>query len=188
VRAAFRSVAYSTFGLPSATSQENTLIGQILSHTPIWVYGLFFTLLVFGLMQTRTRTVKMLPALLMPIGMIALSISGIYFSFGLRTIPLAAWATSVAIATAVGYIFFSDKRIHCEATGGRFFIPGSWVPLVVIMGIFFTKYVYAVMYATNAHISTPVLIGALSALYGVFSGYFSSRALNLIKLAHGFAI
>ena len=161
------------------------MIVQILSHTPIWVYGLFFMLLVFGLLQTRTRTVKILPALLMPAGMIALSLSGIYFSFGLRTIPLAAWGMAMAIATVVGYTFFRDKRIHCEATGARFFIPGSWVPLVVIMAIFFTKYVYAVMYATNPQISTPVLIGALSAVYGVLSGYFSSRALNFIKLAQG---
>ena len=159
------------------------MIVQILSHTPIWVFGLFFMLLVFGLMQTRTRTVRIVPALLMPVVMIALSLSGIYFSFGLRTIPLAAWGMAMATATVVGYTFFRDKRIRCEATGGRFFMPGSWVPLVVIMGIFFTKYVYAVVYAMNAHISTPVLIGALSALYGVFSGYFASRTVNLIKLA-----
>jgi hypothetical protein len=160
------------------------LIVQILSHTPIWVYALFFVLLVFGLIQTRTRTVSKIPALLLPVGMIALSLAGINSSFGLTTIPLAAWGMAMAIATVVGYTFFRDKRIHCEATDGKFFIPGTWVPLVVMMAIFFTKYVYAVMNAFAAEvISTPMFIGALSAVYGVLSGYFSSRAVNLIKLA-----
>ena len=167
-------------------SKEKILIVQILSHTPIWVYALFLVLLVFGLLQTRTRTVGKIPALLLPVGMIALSLAGINSSFGLRTIPLAAWGVALTIATVVGYTFFRDKRIHCKATDGKFFIPGSWVPLVVMMAIFFAKYVYAVMNALNAEvISTPMFIGALSAVYGLLSGYFSSRAVNLIKQGVG---
>ena len=52
------------------------MIVQILSHTPIWVYALFFVLLAFGLIQTRTRTVRKMPALLLPAGMTALSLFG----------------------------------------------------------------------------------------------------------------
>lgn len=160
------------------------MIVQILSHTPIWVYALFFVLLVFGLIQTRTRNVSKIPALLLPAGMIALSLAGISSSFGLSTMPLAAWSMAMVIATVVGYAFFRDKRIQLKATDGKFFVPGSWVPLVVMMTIFFTKYVYAVMKALHAEvISTPMFIGALSAIYGVLSGYFSSRAVNLVKLA-----
>jgi hypothetical protein len=160
------------------------LIVQILSHTPIWVCALFFVLLGFGLIQTRTRTVGNITALLLPAGMIALSLGGINSSFGLTTLPLVAWGTAIAIATVVGYVFFRDKRIHREATDGKFFIPGSWVPLVVMMAIFFTKYVYAVMKASNADvISAPIFIGALCAVYGLLSGYFSSRAVNFIALA-----
>jgi hypothetical protein len=158
------------------------LIVQILSHTPIWVFALFFVLLGFGLQQTRTRSVGIVPALLLPAGMIALSLAGINSSFGLRTLPLAVWGIALTIATVVGYTFFRDKRIHYKATERKFFIPGSWIPLVVIMSIFFTKYVFAVMNASHVEvISTPMFIGALSAVYGVFSGYFSSRTVNLIK-------
>ena len=160
------------------------MIVQILAHTPVWVYGLFFGLVAFGLMQTRTRTVGKIPALLLPVGMFGLSLWGIYSSFGLRTIPLAAWGIAMAIATVVWYTYFRDTRIHCEVPHGNFFIPGSWVPFVVMMAIFFAKYVYAVMHAFNAEVvSTPAFIGALSAVYGLLSGYFTSRAVNLIKLA-----
>ena len=68
-------------------TREKILIVQILSHTPIWVFALFVMLLAFGLMQSRTRTVSLTPALQLPAGMIALSLTGIYFSFGFRTMP-----------------------------------------------------------------------------------------------------
>lgn len=159
------------------------MIGQVLSHTPAWVFALFVVLLVFGLMQTRTRTVGKIPALLLPAGMIALSFAGIQSSFGLAPLPLAAWVLALAIAALVGNALFRDDRVRYDSTERTYSVPGSWVPLVVIMAIFFAKYVYAVMNALNAAvISTMPFVVGLSAVYGVLSGYFAARALNLIRL------
>jgi hypothetical protein len=157
---------------------------QILSHTPAWVFVLFVALLVFGLMQTRTRSVRKIPALFLPAGMVALSLAGINSSFGLGLVPLASWAIALLIAVFFGYVLFRDKRVTYDATAEKFYIPGSWVPLAVIMAIFFAKYVYAVMHARNADvISTLLFIVALSAVYGLLSGYFAAKALNLIRQA-----
>ncbi len=159
------------------------MIGQILAHTPAWVFALFLVLLVFGLMQTRTRTVRRIPALLLPAGMIALSLAGIQSSFGLAPAPLASWAVALAIAAMVGHAVFRDWRVSYDAAAKTYFVPGSWVPLAVIMVIFFAKYAYAVMNALNAAVvSAPLFVLGLSAVYGVLSGYFAARALNLIGL------
>lgn len=160
------------------------MITQILSHTPAWVFALFVVLLVFGLMQTRTRTVRKIPALLLPAGMVALSLAGIQSSFGMTPVPLASWAVALAITALVGYAQFRDKRVRYDATAKAYFVPGSWVPLVVIMTIFFAKYAYTVMKAMNAAvITTALFVVGLSAVYGLLSGYFAARALNLIRLA-----
>ena len=45
------------------------------------MFALFFVLRVLGLMQTRTRTVRKFPALLLPAGMIALSLAVIMAIF-----------------------------------------------------------------------------------------------------------
>ncbi len=90
----------------------------------------------------------------------------------------------LAIAALVGYALFRDDRIRYDATAKTYFVPGSWIPLAVIMAIFFAKYVYAVMNALNAAvISATAFVIGLSAVYGVLSGYFAARALNLIRLA-----
>jgi len=160
------------------------LIVQILAHTPPWVFALFFVLLVFGLMQTRTRAVRKIPALLLPAGMVALSLAGINSSFGLTPVPLAAWAIALVVTAVVGHALFRDKRVEYDTTAAKFSVPGSWVPLVVIMAIFFAKYVYAVMHAFDAAvISTTLFVVGLSAVYGLLSGYFAAKALNLIMLS-----
>lgn len=160
------------------------MIVQILTYTPMWVYALLIMLLVFGLMQTRTRTVHKIPALLLPVGMMALSLAGIITSFGLTIIPLVAWGLAMLIATLVGYTYFRDRSIHGRATDGAFFIPGSWGPLVVMMAIFCAKYGYAIMHVYHAEVTArPIFIGLLSAVYGLLSGYFSSRAVHLFTLA-----
>lgn len=103
---------------------------QILAHTPTWVFALFFVLLVFGLMQTRTRSVGRFAALLLPAGMVALSLAGIDSSFGLTPVPLASWAIALAVAIVLGYAVLRDKRVEYDASARKFFVPGSWVPLV----------------------------------------------------------
>lgn len=105
-------------------------MAQILAHTPTWVFALFFVLLVFGLMQTKTRSVGKFPALLLPVGMVALSLAGINSSFGFTPVPLASWAVALAVAVVFGYAVFRDKRVEYDASARKFFVPGSWVPLV----------------------------------------------------------
>lgn len=157
---------------------------RILSHTPAWVFVLFLVLLAFGLMQTRTRRVRKLPALLLPAGMVALSLAGIQSSFGLRLLPLLAWVAGLAAAAFVGYRWFRDDRVTYDATERAFFIPGSWTPLAVIMAIFLAKYAYAVMLAMKAEaIASALFVLALSAVYGLLSGYFVARAIHLIAKA-----
>src|SRR3954447_19446301 len=139
------------------------MLVQILSNTPIWVFGLFVMLLVFGLMQTRSRTVAKLPTLLLPAGMIGLSLLGINSSFGLRLVPVMSWAIALSTAALLGYALFRDKRVEYDAETEKFRVPGSWVPLGVIMAIFFAKYAYAVMQGFNADvISAPLFIVFLS--------------------------
>lgn len=157
---------------------------QILSHTPPWVFALFVGLLAFGFLQTRSRNVNKFMAYLLPVGMVALSLAGVQSSFGLKLVPVLFWSAGLALITFIGYTFFRDKRISFDPNRNAFYIPGSWLPLIVIMAIFFTKYVFAVIHALKIEVaSSPASAMALSLAYGCFSGYFTSRAANLVAQA-----
>ena len=156
---------------------------QIVSQTPTWVFVLFAGLLAFGLLQTRDRTVKKPVAYLLPAAMVVLSLSGVQSGFGLKVIPLAAWLAGLLLATFVARRAFRQSALSFDPQHNRFFIPGSWAPLAVIMGIFFTKYALAVV---QSRMGAPVgreAAAGLSLLLGAFSGYFVARALALIAVA-----
>ena len=54
------------------------------------------------------------------------------------------------------------------------------------MAIFFAKYGVAVMQSFNAGlVASDAFVVSLSLAYGCFSGYFSSRTVNLVSKAKG---
>jgi hypothetical protein len=115
------------------------------------------------------------------VAMVALSLAGIQSSFGIKAAPITMWAHGLLTVTLISFKYFRDDRIRFVQASGSFFIPGSWTPFLVIMAIFFTKYVFAVMRASNAEmVSTSTFVATLSLAYGCFSGYFCSRVLNLV--------
>jgi hypothetical protein len=161
------------------------LLVQILANTPVWVFVLFVVLLAVGLMQARTRTVRKTAAFLLPAGMIALSLAGISSSFGLQLVPVTSWLVALSLVTLAGRWWFRDDKVQYDPATSTFAIPGSWTPLVVIMAIFFAKYVYAVMRAFNLEgVTAPLFVVCQSAVYGALSGYFAARALNLLNKVH----
>ncbi len=155
---------------------------QILAHTPAWVFGLLLGLMVLGLQQTRNRQVKLWLAYLLPLGMVILSLVGVTSNFGAQLLTISLWMAGLCSVALVGYQLLPVKNLRYLADANRFYIPGSWVPLVVILAIFFTKYVVAVLYALGNPITThAAFMPVLCIVYGGFSGYFVARALCLVQ-------
>lgn len=154
---------------------------QIFTHTPAWVFILFVALLVFGFLQTRSRSIKFILAYLLPIGMIILSFVGVISSFGLELMPICIWLAGVFLLSLLGYKLFPLKGIVYNPESKSYSIPGSWLSFGVIMAIFFTKYFAAVMKATNATLANnSFFVFILCLAYGAFSGFFISRVICLI--------
>lgn len=157
---------------------------EILARTPRWVFALFALLVCLGCSQLITRRVSLRRITIMPIAMAVLSLYGVISAFNDSPMALILWS---AAAVALAFLLL-QRQLH-EATrydaGTRSFdVPGSAVPLILMMGIFFTKYIVGVQLAMHpelAHQSGFVL--PVSLLYGAFSGIFAARAARLWKLA-----
>lgn len=154
-----------------------------LFHTPLWVYILFFCLLALGLHQMRDRLVRQSTAFLMPVAMFGFSFWGVYSTFGLTTLSLIPWLAGFSFSAFIARRVFLRTALSFDSLHSRFFIPGSLVPLAVIMSIFFTKYAMAVAQARTGTVwGTASTIG-LSAFLGACSGYFAARSLALKHVA-----
>lgn len=162
-------------------------IGPILRNTPGWVWGLLAALLALGISQVRSRMASMTRISVMPIAMGGLAIYGMVSAFGNSpnlAAVFGAWMLAALATIAVVMQFKLPEGTRFDAQTRSFHIPGSFVPLLLILGIFLTKYVVGVEVAMKPPLaSDPQYTLVVGALYGAFNGIFTGRSLRLLRLA-----
>ncbi|MGQ3000187.1 MULTISPECIES: DUF6622 family protein [Variovorax] len=157
---------------------------QILLHTPKWVFAVFVLLVWLGSKQLLSGSVSLTRITLMPIAMGALSLMGVASAFGDSLGALLGWAAAAAVMIALVLRRPLPASTRYDAATRRFHLAGSAVPLALMMGIFFTKYVVGVALVMHPELRhDSVFAVAIPVLYGAFSGVFAARALRLWKLA-----
>ena len=160
------------------------MILRILANTPLWVWGLLAALLALGISQMFTRSASLARVIFLPAAMIGLAIYGIFSVFGANPAVLLAWCAAAAFAVPALLSRPVPAGTRYDAATRRFTLPGSPLPLLLILGIFLTKYAVGVTLAMR-----PALGGetgfalSVAGLYGIFSGILLGRALRLRRLA-----
>lgn len=156
----------------------------ILQHTPIWVWTLLAALVALGAYQARSREMTLLRVTVLPLVLVALSASGVLSAFGIHPVTIGGWLAGLGVALTLGKRLVVSRGAHWSAETGRLHVPGSWLPLVLILALFSLKYAAGVTVAMTpsmAHDST--FAGLCSLAYGSFSGLFLARAIGLRSLA-----
>jgi len=156
------------------------MIVTILQHTPGWVWGLLIALLTLGLLQTRTREVSRARVIALPVAMIVLALIGLLGAFGSFVVAYLAWAGGFALAARTLGAAAAVRGARWSGATGRILVPGSWLPLGLILGVFLTRYVANVCLALDPALARNTVFAAACGLaYGGFSGLFWSRARSL---------
>jgi hypothetical protein len=156
------------------------MISNILQHTPIWVWILFCGLLALGVSQTRTRDVGRARVTILPLVMVALSLSGVLGTFGQVPLALAAWVGGFWATLRLAAPWVAVRGATWSPATGQFRIPGSWLPVTLIVGIFMTKYVAGACLAISPPLAANATFAVvLSLVYGLFAGMFWGRARSL---------
>lgn len=160
------------------------MFSQILVNTPVWVWGLLAALLVLGFSQTRNRSAGVARIVLLPLGLGGFSLWGTISAFGATAAVLGSWLAATMLLLLVVTQMKLPAGVRYAPQSRRFELPGSWVPMALIMGIFLTKYVVGASLAMNPALAdngTFTLV--VATLYGFFSGIFAGRTVRLLRLA-----
>lgn len=168
-------------------ADQPQMLLPILNRTPPWVWGLLAALALLGLSQLRARSVSLARVAVLPVAMTALSVWGTASAFGSPpqfTSVLLAWFAAMALAVAIAAPMAPPTGARYDAGSRTFALPGSWVPMLLILGIFLTKYVVGVELAMQPGLARDADYARVTgALYGLFSGTFIGRAARLWCLA-----
>jgi hypothetical protein len=160
------------------------MVIAIVQHTPVWVWGLLAALTSLGLWQTRDRQMSLRRITVLPLVMVVLSLSGVLGAFGPSIAALAAWAAGVAAAQVAASHLLDLRGAAWSPSTECLRVPGSWLPLTLILGLFAVKYFAGYNLAVNPALATTAgFAGLCSLAYGLVSGLFMARALSLRSLA-----
>lgn len=171
--------------LLSLVANHPEAVVPILRGTPIWVWGLLVALVALGVSQLRERTASLTRVSLLPLVMTILSVSGTFSALVAtphRAIAILAWLTAAALAFVL--LARGQSTAQYDPARGVYRLPGSVVPLLLILGIFLVKYVVGVDLAMEPQLAqnTPYVL-CVAGLYGAFTGVFVGRAARLWRLA-----
>ncbi|TDY34348.1 DUF6622 family protein [Janthinobacterium sp. 75] len=159
------------------------MLQQIFSHTPLYVWVILGFLVYRGVLASRAREVTLRKLCIIPLVMLALSLSGVYGSFGLAGIAPFAWTAGALAGAALAWTLVDTNKIVAVTERGSVRRPGSWVPLILMMSIFCMKYAVAVTLAiapATAHATGFVVPVCLA--YGSFSGIFLGGLLRTVAV------
>lgn len=157
------------------------MILQIINHTPIYVWALLAFLVYRGLWASRDREIRLQKLFIIPAVMLCLSLSGTradgVLGGGVWAVLLLGLLAGVALAWTLG----RDAVIPVNRAAGTVLLRGSWMPLVLMITIFTTKYAVAVVTAMHEETRGSLsFMAAVTSLSGLFSGVFIGRLARCI--------
>lgn len=173
--------------LTTLLSQHPSAIVDIVRETPVWVGALLAALLALGYSATRARRVAASRLALMPLAMLGLALWGVQSAFaasGHLPALLLLWALCFVAMLLLGSRAAAPAGTRFDPAARQFLLPGSWVPMALIVGVFLIKYSVGVQLALEPTLARNLGFAiAVTALYGLLSGLFAVRALRVLRLA-----
>ena len=157
---------------------------DIVRYTPVWVWGLLLALIALGLSQAFPRRVTLRRTMVLPLALLAFSLYGVVSRFGALPAPLLAWGVGLAGALVATQGRFDNAAVRFDPASRSFQLPGSWLPLVLMVGLFALKFAAGVLAATHPDVVREAGFALpASTAFGAASGIFLARAMTLWALA-----
>ena len=156
----------------------------MLANVPSWVFAVFFLLLLLGYRQSRPRVVAPGSLAVLASAMCCLSLYGVVAAFGIEAVPVALWSTGVVVSVALGEKAFGPRDMAGAPGSASVRVPGSWLPLGLMMGIFVAKFALGFAAGVGSGVVRQLWFVATSSLVlGLLSGGFAARALAVRRFA-----
>jgi hypothetical protein len=158
----------------------------IVQRTPVWVWGLLAALVALGLSQWRDRQIGPYRAVMPSLGLAVfslISLAGDLRGTGWLGAALAVWVAAAAAVWWAGAHRPPRPGTRYDPATQRFHLPGSPLPLLIIIGIFLIKYAVGVELVMQPALRLSASFNlTLAALYGALNGLLGLQPLMLWRM------
>jgi hypothetical protein len=156
---------------------------SILLQTPHWVWGVLAALTVIGFKQTLPRRRSWRSSTSLPLLMVILSLYGVASPFSSQPLALIAWVGGGAVTLLLAQTLHVWSGIRWLPQERSVLMPGSWLPLVLLLGLFAIKFAVGVALSMTPGLAVDAAFAGFAGLaYGAFSGVFLARTLAVWRV------
>lgn len=154
-------------------------VGDILSHTPLWVWPLIAYGLFVGWSRTRDRVVQPWRLLVLPVLIAGLALYNLVAS-GISAAGLAGVACGAVAGTFAGTAM-ARRRPATLLADGRLALQGDWLPLALIVGIIIVRYAKGIALGIDPALARETgFILASASLSGFFAAMMIARTIGAL--------
>ncbi len=154
---------------------------HFFSHIPPWVLPLLLALIWLGVKRRMPRRISVMRAVVFPVFLSAMTLFRLSGDAN-GLLEVLCWAAAVAASAWLAQATSYARSWQLAADGWHIEAAGSWWPLGLILAIFSTRFISAVLLATQPALHEPMWFNALCAgLYGAFSGVLLAPVLRLLR-------
>ena len=148
----------------------------IVHGTPIWVWVLLVVLLSRGFNALNSRTAPLSRLAIVPLIFAGWGIAHLISSPLAGWSDVIAWMTGSLVGIAAGLFIATRTRFIVDPIAKTVMVPGSALPLLLIIAIFASKFWLGFEMATVTDVSSLGMYMLISAaVSGVIAGVFGGR-------------
>ena len=158
----------------------------ILAHVPLWVWAILGYIVFMGLQQTKEMRLSRLRLIALPAFWLVFGAWGVIGHYGLLGLPTLLWISGLALGLALmlrpGRTAKTGARHDAET--GRYVVPGSWLPLALMLSIFIAKFAQGVLLALHPQWGDLLTVQLGTGLvFGTISGCMLGRSASILLTA-----
>jgi len=152
-----------------------------LTHTPWWVFVIFFYLLKVGIDAIKPRIVSLKKLFITPSIFLGISINTLLKSFDFSFPILGVYIVALLLGMIIGFLLTKNSKIKFDHYQKLVKLPGTFSTLFLTLIIFSSKYYLGYSLATNPTIASKTffIISQLG-IMGICSGLFIGRSTGLL--------
>jgi membrane protein CcdC involved in cytochrome C biogenesis len=117
----------------------------IFTHTPLWVYLLFFYLISRGMKALKPADVSLFKLAIVPALLTASGIHDLVRVYGPSSTSIAPWLGAACVGAFVGWLLIRTSAVEIDRTRGVIRRPPDYSVLPLVLLAFAVKYTFGVI-------------------------------------------
>lgn len=161
---------------------------EIITNIPLFVWPLFAILLISGLRARKVHTVPMAALLLIPSVFFGWSIFSFFGKYTTASLANLFWFLCLGVGFSIGFFHMQRLKLRFDRQKKRVEMPGSWIPLMLSMSIFTSKFSIGMMSSTLPHLNGSIVFLGFELFATIILGVFAGRGINCLMRYRATAI